>query len=276
VITPVATAVTNVALDHTEYLGTSLEAIAAEKAGIFKPGVPAVCGETDPEVVAVLRARADEVGAAFHPVGEDAVAEVLVRLDGTRFELESPFWGSREAHLALVGEHQARNAAIAAELLSVLPRELRPTWDQVERGFAEVRWPGRFQVERRGDQTWVFDVAHNPAGVAALCRTLDAVRLPRPLVLLTAILNDKDWRAMLPPLVSRADGVVLTVADSAPEARRWDPEAVAAEIQARVPVRVIPHFADALARVETLAPHGTVLVTGSVHTVGDALGALTP
>jgi dihydrofolate synthase/folylpolyglutamate synthase len=235
--------------------------------------VPVVCGETAPEPLAVLRARAAEVGAPFHPVVAGDVTAIETTLGGTRFRLRSAAWGDREVSLALVGAHQARNAAVAAELLGVLPADLRPDWAAVERGFAEVSWPGRFQVERRGGQTWIYDVAHNPEGVAALYRTLDAVAPPRPLVLLTAILSDKDWRAMLPPLAARADAVVLTIADSAPDNRRWDPEAVAAAIQWREgqPVRVIPSFRGALRRAETLAPYGTVLVTGSVHTVGEAL-----
>jgi dihydrofolate synthase/folylpolyglutamate synthase len=277
VIVPEACAVTNVARDHTEYLGESLDAIAFEKAGIFKPGVPAVTGETAPGPLAVLQRRAAEVGAPLTEVGADAVFDVAVSLEGTVFELEeSPRWGSREVHTSLVGEHQARNAAVAAELLGVLPRDLRPSWEAVERGFASVRWPGRLQVERVRGTTWVLDVAHNPAGVASLAASLGPLRLPRPVDHLTAILNDKEWGEMLPPLLSRADAAVLTVAPSSPENRRWDPADAEARIgaDAGVPIRIIPDFAAAIQRAETMAPHGTILVTGSVHTVGDALAEL--
>ncbi|HEX8904509.1 MAG TPA: hypothetical protein VF771_06690, partial [Longimicrobiaceae bacterium] len=124
--------------------------------------------------------------------------------------------------------------------------------------------------------TWVFDVAHNEAGVASLASTLDRLDLPQPVVLVTAILKDKGWAEMLPPLLARSGAAVLTVAPSSPESRRWDPAAVAERIgeTAGIPVRVIPDVAAALQRAETLAPHGTVLVTGSVHTVGDALHEL--
>lgn len=277
VLAPVATAVTNVALDHVEYLGGTLAQIAGEKAGIFKPGVPAVSGEGEPEVGAVLRARAEAVAAPF--VGLDDVTrieEVTTGLDGTRFRLVSARWGERDVTLPLVGAYQARNAALAAELLGVLPDDLRPAWEAVDRGFRAVRWPGRMQVVRRAGQTWIFDVAHNPAGVAALAQALDALDLPRPLVLVTAILADKAWGEMLPPLLGRADAAIFTVPPSAPEDRRWDPEAAAraVEVSPRFPLRVIPDLGAALSRVETLAPYGTVLVTGSVHTVGDALQAL--
>jgi dihydrofolate synthase / folylpolyglutamate synthase len=275
VVTPEACAVTNIARDHTEYLGDSLEEIAFEKAGIFKPGIPVVVAETGAETLAVLRRRAEEVGAPLTVLGADAVTDVSVSLEGTVFELESPRWGSREVHTSLVGEHQARNAAVAAELLGLLPRGIRPPWEAIEAGFANVRWPGRLQVERVRGTTWVFDVAHNAAGVASLASALDRLRLPRPVVLVTAILKDKGWAEMLPPLLARAQAAVLTVAPSSPESRRWNPAAAAESIgEASIPIRVIPDFAAALRRAETLAPHGTVLVTGSVHTVGDALHEL--
>ncbi len=275
VITPLATAVTNVARDHVEYLGDSLEGIGREKAGIFKPGVPAVIGEGEPGIVEVLRQRAAEVGAPL--VVLDAVArieDVEVSLDGTRFRLDSERWGSHEMRIPLVGAHQARNAALAAELLGVLPDDVRPSWEAIEAGFAAVRWPGRMQVVRQRGGTWIFDVAHNPAGVAALVDALDGLDLPRPLVLVAAILSDKEWDEMLPPLLARADAAILTVAPTAPASRRWDTEHVASSLDAKIPIRVIPDLPSALMRAETLAPYGTILVTGSVHTVGDALGEM--
>jgi dihydrofolate synthase/folylpolyglutamate synthase len=274
VLEPVACAVTNVARDHTEYLGESLEEIAAEKAGIFKPGVPAVVGERESSPLAVLRDRAGAAGAPLVVLDEAAaVEEVQVGLEGTRFRLESARWESRALRIPLVGAHQARNAALAAELLGLLPEDLRPAWDAIDAGFSAVRWPGRMQVERIRGTTWVLDVAHNAAGVAALAAALDALALPRPVVLVTAILKDKEWTEMLPPLLARCDAAVLTVAPSSPPSRRWEPAGAAEQAGAfsGVPLRIIPDFSAALQRAETMAPHGTVLVTGSVHTVGDAL-----
>jgi len=277
VLVPEACAVTNVALDHTEYLGGSPQEIAAEKAGIFKPGVPALTGERETAPLGVLRSAARAAGAPLAVLDEVAsIGDVRVALEGTRFRLESARWGSREVHVPLVGAHQARNAALAAELLGLLPDDLRPGWEAIEAGFAAVRWPGRMQVETLRGTTWVFDVAHNPAGVAALAATLDGLDLPRPVVLVTAILKDKDWAEMLPPLLARTDAAVLTVAPSSPPERRWEPATAAeqAGVFSGMQVRIVPDFSAALQRAETLAPHGTVLVTGSVHTVGDALQEL--
>ncbi|HEV7587894.1 MAG TPA: Mur ligase family protein, partial [Longimicrobium sp.] len=181
VLEPAACAVTNIARDHTEYLGDTLEEIAAEKAGIFKPGVIAIVGEREPLPLAVLRARAATTGAPLVVLDEVATVDaVQVSLEGTRFRLASARWGSRALRIPLVGAHQARNAALAAELLGVLPDDLRPGWDATEAGFSAVRWPGRMQVERIRGTTWVLDVAHNSAGVAALAATLDELELPRP------------------------------------------------------------------------------------------------
>jgi dihydrofolate synthase/folylpolyglutamate synthase len=277
VIAPVATAITNIGIDHTEFLGSAPGEIAWEKAGIFKPGVVAVTAETAELPLGVLRRRAAEVGAPFHALGDLArVDDARVSLAGTEFLLRSRRWGERRVRVPLIGAHQAVNAALAAELLGLLPDGARPEWGAIEAGFASTRWPGRMQVLERGGLTWVLDVAHNPAGVESLAAALDGLPLPRPVILLAAILSDKEWGAMLPPLLARVDAAVLTVAPTAPESRRWDPEASAAAVEAPpgVAIRVIPDFAAAMRRVTTMAPYGTVLVTGSVHTVGDALAEL--
>lgn len=273
VVDPLVTAVTQVGVDHTEYLGATLPEIAREKAGIWKAGVPALTAEADPAALDVLRRRAAEVGAPFASLDTLAAVDGVAGDEhGVGFALRSTRWGERRLCVGLAGAHQARNAALAAEVLGALPERFRPEWSAIGSGFAAVRWPGRLQTVRIGSTTWVFDVAHNPTGAAALAESLARLALPRPWVLLAGILADKEWRQMLPPLLALADGAILTVPRTAPEERRWDPEAVAAALDAPpVPVRAIPDFGAALGRAATLAPHGTVVVTGSVHTVGDAM-----
>ncbi len=277
VLRPLVTAVTNVSLDHTEYLGETLAGIAAEKAGIFKPGVPAVAGERDPALVAVMAARAAEVGAPFHQLG--ALTDyrgVEVGIGGSRVEIRSGAWGDRTLAVPLIGPHQARNAVLALETLGLLPADFRPSWAAVERGFAEVRWPGRMQLERRGDVTWLFDVAHNPAGAAALAEGVRGLGLPTPIVAVVGVLGDKDWRAMLRAISPEVAEIILTTAGSAPAGRRWelgDVERWCAE-HLGVEVAAVDDLAQALARAVALAPGGTIVVTGSVHTVGDSMAAL--
>jgi dihydrofolate synthase / folylpolyglutamate synthase len=277
VVRPEVAAVTNVALEHTDYLGDTLEKIAAEKAGIFKRGVPAVTGEQRPEVRAVLAAAAEAAGAPLTVLDDVASAsDILSDANGTRFRMRSAAWGERELGIGLPGAFQVRNALLSAELLALLPPELRPTWEQLRTGFAAAQWPGRLQVVRRRGTTLVFDVAHNPAGATALAAALASLELSRPLVLVAGALSDKSWQEMLPPLLECADAAILTIPPSAPPARRWDPAAVAAALlpATTVPIRPIPDFERAVDRAITLAPHGTILVTGSIHTVGDAMAYL--
>lgn len=282
VIEPLACAITNISREHTEYLGDSIAEIAREKAGILKRGVPAISGiaAATGDGREARAAVVETAAAAGAPLVElDEVARVGA-LDtgpvGTALRLESVQWGERTLRVPLVGEHQARNAALAAELLALLPEELRPSWESLETGFARIRWPGRLQLERIRGTTWLLDVAHNPAGVETLARALDVLDLPRPRVLLFAALSDKDWRAMLAPLLTRMDAVVLTVPPTAPPGRRWEPTTAASWIAAEstLPVRVIPDISDAVARATTLAPHGSVVVAGSFHTVGDTMAEL--
>jgi len=245
VVVPLVSAVTHVALEHTEYLGDTLEAIAAEKAGIAKPGVPFVVGEPDPVVAAVLADRATTAGAL----------PVLVP-PGARYE----------GALGLLGAHQRRNAAVAEAVLASIPPTWRPSGHAVSAAFARARLPGRY--DRRG--RWLFDVAHNPDGLAALLAALQADPPPRPLHAVVCVLRDKDWRGMLTALGGVADRLWLTDAPSAPSDRAWDLPAAAAVLGPRATVeRDLDRALDAAARAA-----GTILVTGSFHTVGDAMARL--
>jgi dihydrofolate synthase/folylpolyglutamate synthase len=132
-----------------------------------------------------------------------------------------------------------------------------------------VRLPGRFQRVGR----WIFDVAHNPDGARTVAATLAGVAHPRPVVALLCVLGDKDWRAMIDALAPVADEFLLTNAPTAPASRAWPLEAAAEYArERRYPVVAEPDFDRALARADVAG--GTVLVTGSFHTVGDAMSRL--
>lgn len=274
VVRPDVVALTNVALDHAQYLGDTIAGVAREKAGIIKPGVPVVTAEPEGEAREIFVRRAAEAGAPLTVLEADEPRAVRVSVEGTGFRLPSAVWGELELFTPLIGTHQAMNAALAVRALERLSPEHRPTRADVVEGVARVRWPGRAQILHHEGRTWVLDVAHNPAGVAALAGTLRALPLPRPVTVVVGILGDKDWSAMLPPLVRGADHAVLTSPPTAPAHRRWDPyEALRAA--PGVAAEVVPDFLAALAQaVEWAGPAGTVVVTGSFHTVGDALIAL--
>jgi dihydrofolate synthase/folylpolyglutamate synthase len=252
VVSPLVTAVTKVAMDHTKYLGDTLELIAAEKAGIAKEGVPFLIGETDPGLVQVLSRTAQQLG------GDARVVPAKARWEGP---------------LALEGPHQRRNAAVAEAILEALPEPYRPEAASVDRGFARAKVPGRF--DRRGK--WLFDVAHNPDGMKALVAALASADLPRPIHALVSILGDKEWGPMLVELDHGIDRGVLTIAPTA-EGRGWTTEWLRQWLQddrrpeARAEWSLRPDFLQALAEVQVGA--GTVVVTGSFHTVGDVMRQL--
>lgn len=260
VVRPIGSVVTKIEMDHQKYLGDTLEAIAREKAWIAKPGAPFVVGETRPEIVEFLR---EEAGKAVASLAAGAAADVRVVPPGLRYE----------GPLALLGPHQKRNAAVAQAALVQLPEPYRPDAAAIARGFAGATVPGR--LEARGK--WLFDVAHNPDGVAALCKALDELSPRRPVHALVSILGDKAWPEMLVQLDRVVDRGILTVTPSA-EGRRWDLNWLRRWLAdpnrppARAAWRLEPDFDRALSEVQQGA--GTVLVTGSFHTVGDVMAVL--
>lgn len=274
VIEPEVVAITNVSLDHQDFLGATVEEIARAKAGIVKPGVPLVTAETDDRVLAVLEDAAVAGGAPFVRVdpGRD-VRDVRVGERGTTFRCAGAGGSFRELRTPLPGAHQAVNATLAVAALEVLPSP--PSAGSIRTGVATVEWPGRGQMVWLGGRRYIFDTAHNRAATDALARTLDQLSPPRPLVAVVGILADKDWPRMVPAIVAVADAVVLTSPPSAPSERRWRPhEARAAAEGHSARVEVVEEIGGALARAALLACEGTILVTGSCHTVGDALRAL--
>lgn len=254
VLTPLVAAITHIALDHQKYLGDTIEQIAWEKAGIAKPGVPFVIGEPEPHRASLLfRAGAQVAGADYRPLLLDP----------------SLSWNGP---LGLMGAHQRRNAAVAELILETLPPPFNRAVTNSPHAFATVRVPGR--LDRRGK--WLYDVAHNPDGVAALAAALRETPPAGPIHALVSILGDKDWPEMLVGLDQVIDLGVLTVAPSA-DTRRWDLAwlrrwlADPTRPSAQAHWRLIPDFREALEEVERGA--GTVLVTGSFHTVGDVMQA---
>ena len=270
VLTPRVATVTSIALDHTDLLGETLEAIAAEKAGIFKSDVPAVVGEPAPAIRNLLarlatRARAEPVVILDN---EYAVDDIEVSSRGTSFSLRH---GHDRQRLTtpLIGEYQARNTATAIATLAAMGSEYLPPADEMSAALSQVFLPGRFQ--RRGK--FIFDVAHNPAGARTVAGAIVAIDPPRPRTALVAVLADKDWRGIIRELAPAVDRFLFTNAPSAPADRRWDPEEAHSFARAQgFDADLEPDLDVALVRGQKRC--GTLLVTGSFHTVGDVMSRL--
>jgi dihydrofolate synthase / folylpolyglutamate synthase len=274
--------VTPIDLDHMNFLGTTVAQIAAEKAGIIKPGATAVLAAQPPEAAEQLLRRAATVEASVAREGlEFGVLDRQVAVGGQVLTLQGLAGRYDEVFLPLFGAHQAENAACAlaaVEAFFGVGAESGPLDIEIVRAaFAAVRSPGRLEAVRSAP-TILVDAAHNPAGMKATVAAVGEAFDFRRLIAVVAVLGDKDARGMFEQLEPAVDEVVVTQNSSA-RARPADElaaEAVAVFGPDRVSVE--PRLDDALEAAVRLAEDtgdevlaGTgVLVTGSVVTAGEA------
>jgi dihydrofolate synthase/folylpolyglutamate synthase len=249
--------------DHEAYLGRSLEAIAGEKAGILKPGVPAVFARQRPEAEQVLAARAAALDCPLARTSEWTVGNLALDRDGSRFLLS----GERDLriHCPLAGEHQVENATTAAAALV----RLGLPEAAIERGIAAARWPGRLERIRENPEI-VLDGAHNPAGARALASYIDRFYSHRRVRLIYGAMRDKAVAEMGGILFPRAKEVILTAPR---QARAFTPAAMR-DFADHPGVRVAADIQAALAMVRDAAPDDAVFVTGSLFLVAEARALL--
>ncbi|HYE97503.1 MAG TPA: folylpolyglutamate synthase/dihydrofolate synthase family protein [Planctomycetota bacterium] len=259
VIRPAACAITTIDYDHMDKLGTTLAAIAGEKAGIVKDGVPLVSSAQRPAAARAIARRA----RPFVP----SVRVLPSPPDRVKFRTRGPSGRVYEAGLRTVGRHQAANAATALALLDAAGVALSPP--KVRRGLSTAVVPGR--IEAVGRRPWVVvDAAHNPVAARALARALRRWPSRRKMLLVFGASADKDVKGMLSILEPLADLVILTRAAGA---RGADPASLAAHLQG--PSVVTSSVREAVALARTLAePRDAVVVTGSFYVAGEALAAL--
>jgi dihydrofolate synthase / folylpolyglutamate synthase len=292
--------VTPVSLDHTRYLGSTVEAIATDKSGIIKPGAIAVLAQQPLPAAEALLRRAAEVGATVAREGlEFGVLERQLGVGGQRLELRGLRGDYHDVFLPLFGAHQAGNAACALAAVEAFagPGDGGPDGDgtgpldeQLIRGaFAQVTSPGRLEVVRRSPVT-IVDSAHNPAGMAASMEALTEAFNFASLTCVLAVSADKDVPAILDQLEPVADNLVVTrnsshrsmdVAKLAELAESvFGPDRVRAAGRLDEAIGIAVELADASGPADggdPLVPGSTgVLITGSVITAGDARTLLAP
>lgn len=255
VVAPIATAITTIGLDHTQILGTRLEDIAREKAGIIKQGIPCVVGGMPPRARKIIASVAAAAGAPVVPLPtldiESAANPTVARIDGVAYRL------------GLAGAHQGANAACAVALCRLLDQRWRPVPEPaLGRGLAAAHWPAR--LERfPGRPAVLLDGAHNAQGAAALAAALPRIA-PRPRVGLVGALQDKDVAGMAQVLAPQLD---WAVAVPVPHPRGRSAESVAAALAAAgVPALSAAGVRSGLREAARRAgPCGTVVVAGSLY-----------
>ena len=256
IVTPLASVITNVQYDHQKWLGDTLAQIAAEKAGIIKPGVPVITGVEEPQALVVIQETAIQRGSPL----------TLITPEHT---LHPPLDTLR---LPLLGWHQRMNAAVALATVRGLDTQLAVGEDTLRAGLASVQWPGRLQLaELGGGRQVLLDAAHNSAG-ATMLRAAWEEHFPgrRPAFIL-GIMQDKDWDLMceiLAPLAARIVCVAISSERTADPAqlrdacRRTNPEAE---------VDTCPTLTQALALMDV---EPFLVIAGSSYLIGEAMERL--
>ena len=259
VVHPDLCVITPIDYDHEAFLGKSLESIAAEKAGILKPGVPAVSAHQRPEAAQVLAARAAALGIPVETNDGWIVRDLELSTRGSRFAMEGR--ATLRIDCPLAGEHQVENAVTAAVALD----RLRLPAAAIERGIAHTRWPGR--LERISDSPEIIlDGAHNPAGARALAAYIDRFYSGRRVTLIYGAMRDKAVEEIAGILFPRASHVIVTTPR---QARALAPEVLARTVT-HPDLRIAPDIDAALAMTRDSGPNDVIFVTGSLFLVAEA------
>jgi dihydrofolate synthase/folylpolyglutamate synthase len=251
VVTPELCVITPIDYDHQVFLGDTIEQIAAEKAGILKPGVPAVFAEQRPEAEAVLSAQAQ---GTFTFSREWPITDLAIDARGSRFRLRGI-----DVVCPLAGEHQVENARVAAIALSRL--KVSPA------GIASAHWPARLELVSERPEV-IIDGAHNPAGTRALAAYIRRFYSGRRVWLVYGALRDKAVAEMTSHLLPLADRVILTAPANS---RAMAPEDIPA------PGALVTHsIAEAIAHLSIVPPEDVIFIAGSLYLAGEARALLVP
>jgi dihydrofolate synthase/folylpolyglutamate synthase len=259
VVRPELAVITPVDFDHEAFLGNSLESIAGEKAGILKPGVPAVFARQRPEAERVLEDRAAALGIAVDRTCAFAVHDLALDRRGSTFRVAGP----RDLHIRcpLAGEHQVANAVTAAAALA----RLGVADAAIEGGIADARWPGRLERVSENPEI-ILDGAHNPSGARALAAYIDRFYSNRRVRMIYGTMRDKAIDEIGGILFPRVQELIVTAPR---QARALAPEAVR-DVAGHSNMRLAPDIAAAIAMVRDAAPEDVVFITGSLFLVAEA------
>ena len=281
VLQPLVSILTNVGLDHTEILGDTVEAIAADKVGILKTGGIAITGAQQATVLAIIERRASSLQAPLWRLGQEIAVRIhAVHEHGARFDLDLPGASFHDITIGLLGRHQVDNAALAiAAAVALTARGFPISEDALREGLANCRVPGR--LERvAGAPEVLLDGAHNPEKMTALAAALRLLAPTTPPVCLVAMRRGHDIAGTLKPLLAVASTLVFTQISAGTDWGREqsvDPSELQHAVKevATIPTSIQADPAAALEQARTIAgPKGLVCVTGSLYLVGQVRAML--
>ncbi|MDE2484659.1 MAG: bifunctional folylpolyglutamate synthase/dihydrofolate synthase [candidate division NC10 bacterium] len=265
--------ITNIALEHEEYLGKTLGAIAAEKAGIIKEATRVVTAVNASEAMAVITDVCRQRGATLVDVRSTYDWQIhRSDLSGQQFSVGEKGRPTETLDIGLLGRHQVINAVAALAAIRLL-RTAGATISEnsIRKGLRRAQWPGRLQLFP-GRPLIILDGAHNPAGAIALRAFLEEQRFAGHLTLVFGVLQDKNWIAMLQELAPLAKRVVLTRPESE---RAADPRHLQEAERFCPKLEIVEDVAEAIALAEAVTdPEDAVVVTGSLFVISAALRAL--
>lgn len=267
---PKVCVITSVSLDHTQYLGGTVQKIAGEKAGIIKPAVPVVYDASDPDVSLVITHAAMQAGSRAIPF-VPGMAEIVRREeDGIDFILNNTRFDHLAVHVPFAAEYQVANASLALMALRVFDPLKRITDAQAAEALAKAKWPGRMQQVMPGV---ILDGAHNPDGIRQFVKTVCEMQKSRPVCLLFSAVKEKDHEAMIRTLTAQTQftSVVVTGVGGS---RREDPRRLAALFRrfTDAPVESVDDPAGAFERALALRPaDGILFCAGSLYLAAEIL-----
>jgi dihydrofolate synthase/folylpolyglutamate synthase len=263
VVAPVTAVITTISKDHEAYLGNDLLSIAREKGGIIKPVAPVVCGSLPAEARALYQELAATRGTQVHFLGEQFA--VFMKQE-ERFDYRGLGRNYNDLELALPGNFQRRNAAVALAALETGGKEFPVAESAVRQGLKRVCWPGRLEIVARHPQV-ILDGAHNEEGILTLVQEMKAILETRKVQLLFGAMHDKNWKLMLASLCAITSEVVLT---RVPMERSTPPEQLATAIHEKIPHRIIESPLEGLQFLLSRAQStDVILVTGSLYLLGE-------
>jgi len=271
IIRPLVSIITNIGLEHQDFLGPRLRDIATEKAGIIKKGVDLVTGATQPSVIHLFRSVCEERGAPFWRVGRD----VRYRRTGTGFNYYGLQRALKNLEVSLKGRHQFRNAALALAGVEILERKgYAISSECIRAGLGRTSWPGRMHVVSENPRV-ILDGAHNPRATKTLADSIRKDFSNDRVIVVLGVMGDKDIRGIIRAIAPIADHVIFT---RAAYYRSAEPEVLFSHGHSLgIAGEIIGNLPDAIDRAKAMAgPHDLVLVCGSLFTVGEALAILDP